>query len=359
MLIGFFSSGRFLIEELSSFEQLDSLSYLWLPPMNIDVGIIWRSLQHIAVSVLAAVPRLVLGALLFALFFFIARVARRVIRRVANRKGETRTLEIAIGRLVQVIIVLFGVLAALTAAFPSFTAANLISALGVGGVAIGFAFKDIFQNFLAGLLILITKPFRVGDQISFKEFEGSVEDIQTRATYLKTYDGRRVIIPNGELFTNSVTVNTSFARRRSQHDIGIGYGDDIDKAREIILGVLTDADGVDPDPRADVIVVELADSTVTLRARWWSNSHMVEVLNAQDQVLTRIKNELTAAGIDLPFPTQQILFHDQTENSDGDRATQREGWPKSPDKSRNPGRSDRFVAAVPGPPEKSREHPAA
>ncbi|MEO8881018.1 MAG: mechanosensitive ion channel family protein, partial [Gemmatimonadaceae bacterium] len=237
----------------------------------------------------------------------------------------------------------FGALVALTAAVPSFTAGSLISALGVGGVAIGFAFKDIFQNFLAGLLILITKPFRVGDQISFKEFDGNIEDIQTRATYIKTYDGRRVIIPNSELFTNSVTVNTSFPRRRSQYDVGIGYGDDIDKARAIMLKVLTDAKGVDPDPHADVIVVALADSTVTLRARWWSDSRMVDVLIAQDEVLTNIKNELTAAGIDLPFPTRQILLHDQTEKSDGDRATQREGWPKSPDASKNPGRSNRYV----------------
>ncbi|MDQ2768278.1 MAG: mechanosensitive ion channel family protein [Gemmatimonadota bacterium] len=323
--------------------------------MKIDLGIIWISLQHIATSALAALPRLVLGAAFFLVFFFVARVTRRVIRRAANRKGETRTLEIAIGRIAEVLIVAFGMLVALTVALPSFTAAGLISALGVGGVAIGFAFKDIFQNFLAGLLILITKPFRVGDQISFKEFEGSVEDIQTRATYVKTYDGRRVIIPNSELFTNSVTVNTSFPRRRSQYDIGIGYGDDIDKARGIILRVLMDAEGVDPDPHADVIVVQLGDSTVTLRARWWSDSRMVDVLNAQDRVLTSIKNELTAAGIDLPFPTRQILLHDQTEKSDGDRATQREGWPKPPDASKNLGRSDRFVPTQPAPSDKARD----
>ena len=93
-------------------------------------------------------------------------------------------------------------LIAVTAAFPSFTPADLVGALGIGGVAIGFAFKDIFQNYLAGLLILVTRPFVVGDQIRFKDYEGTVEDIQTRATFIKTYDGRRVIIPNGDLNTN-------------------------------------------------------------------------------------------------------------------------------------------------------------
>jgi small conductance mechanosensitive channel len=147
-----------------------------------------------------------------------------------------------------------------------------VSTLGIGGVALGFAFKDIFQNFVAGILLLVGQPFRVGDQIRMGEHEGTVDEILTRATYLKTYDGRRVIIPNSDLFTNAVTVNTAFATRRMEYDIGIGYGDDIEAARAIVLGVLGSIDGVLPDPKADVIVVALADSTVVLRARWWSSS---------------------------------------------------------------------------------------
>ncbi|WP_229755789.1 mechanosensitive ion channel family protein, partial [Deinococcus soli (ex Cha et al. 2016)] len=103
-----------------------------------------------------------------------------------------------------------GVLVALTVVFPTLTAASLFGALGVRGVAIGFAFKDIFQNLLAGLLILITRPFRIGDQIVSGEHEGTVEDIQVRATLLHTYDNRRVVIPNSELYTNRVIVNTAY-----------------------------------------------------------------------------------------------------------------------------------------------------
>jgi small-conductance mechanosensitive channel len=88
----------------------------------------------------------------------------------------------------------------------------------------GFAFKDLFQNFLAGLLILVTRPFRVGDQIRYKDYEGTVEDIQARATYINTYDGRRVIIPTGELYTNSVTVNTAFPQRGAEDAPGNGRG---------------------------------------------------------------------------------------------------------------------------------------
>ncbi|MDF1501345.1 mechanosensitive ion channel family protein [Roseisolibacter sp. H3M3-2] len=295
--------------------------------MSLDLSAAWETVRRMLNGFAAALPRVVLGLVVVVLFFLVAKGVRALIRRNAQRRGEHRTLELAIGRLAQVAILVVGVLIAVTAAFPSFTPANLVSTLGIGGVAIGFAFKDIFQNFLAGLLILVTRPFRVGDQIRYKDYEGTVEDIQTRATYLKTYDGRRVIIPNGELYTNSVTVNTAFSRRRWQYDVGIGYGDDVERARTIILDALQQAQDVEPDPKADVIVVELAGSSVNLRARWWTKSPMGDGLAAQDRVLTAVKQALTAAGIDLPFPTRQILFHDQTEATDGDRGRQREGWP--------------------------------
>ncbi|MEP7000792.1 MAG: mechanosensitive ion channel family protein [bacterium] len=295
--------------------------------MGIDLSAPARTIQALIDGFLASLPRLALALVIVSVFWVAGRSVRRLARRIARRHDEQRTLEIVVGRVAQTVIVILGALIALTAAFPSFTPANLVSTLGIGGVALGFAFKDIFQNFVAGLLILITRPFRVGDQIIFQQFEGTVEEIETRATFIKTYDGRRVIIPNADLYTTAVTVNTAFARRRMQYDVGIGYGDDIGRAREVILGVLRDEPSVSQEPAADVIVTAFEASTVTLRARWWSDSRMSDVLLAQSAVLTQIKQRLTEAGVDLPFPTRQILFHDQTEEGDGDRRRQREGWP--------------------------------
>jgi small conductance mechanosensitive channel len=295
--------------------------------MRFDPSEAWRTVNGLIQGFIATLPRLLLALVIVATFYVLSKGVRALVRRNAQRQGEHHNLGLAVGRLVQAGTILVGVLVAVTAAFPSFTPADLVGALGIGGVAIGFAFKDIFQNFLAGILILVTKPFVVNDQIIFKEYEGTVEDIQTRATYLKTYDGRRVVIPNAELFTNSVTVNTAFPQRRMEYDIGIGYGDDLEKARAIILTVMQEAEGVAPDPGADVIVVDLDESSVNLRARWWSNSRILDVRIAQDKVLTNVKRALQEAGIDLPYPTRQILLHDQTEATDGDRRAQREGWP--------------------------------
>jgi small-conductance mechanosensitive channel len=266
---------------------------------------------------IGALPRLILAVVILGLFVVIARVGSALVARAAARKRERGTLQLALARLTQTAVIVLGVLVATTAAFPAFSPADLVSLLGIGSVAIGFAFKDIFQNFLAGLLILITKPFRVGDQIAFKEFAGTVEDIQTRATLLKTFDSRRVVVPNSELYTNVVVVETAFKTRRMQYDFGIGYADDIDRAKVVILEVLKAAEGVLPDPTADVIVVALAESSVTLRARWWNDSGRADSLIAQDGILSEVKRRFCEEGIDLPYPTRELFVNDRAPRGKG------------------------------------------
>ena len=293
-----------------------------------DPATIYTTLQGMLNAFLGRLPFLVAALIVFVIFYFIARAVRKTVKNVNDRMGRNRSLGLVFGRLAYWVLMLIGLMVAMVIAIPNFTPGQLVQLLGISGVAIGFAFKDILQNLLAGILILLTEPFRIGDQIAFKEFEGTVDEIQTRATYLKTYDGRRVVIPNGELYTNSVIVNTAFPTRRLQYDIGIGYGDDIKAARDIILRVLQEEPQALNDPAPKVVVVDLADSTVNLRALWWIDPpHQAEILLARDHVLENIKNRLTAAGIDMPFPTQQLLLHNQTEATDGNRQQQREGWP--------------------------------
>ncbi len=296
--------------------------------VSAEITTVWNKIQAMANGFLVLLPNIVLALIVFTIFFFIARTLKQVVRKVTRSHRQARNLGLVLGRLVQGATILTGLFIALSIVIPSLKANDLVQLLGISSVAIGFAFRDILQNFLAGILILLTEPFQIDDQIVFKDFEGTVEEIQTRATMIRTYDGRRIVIPNSELFTNSVMVNTAFENRRLQYDIGIGYGDDIDTARQLILEAIHETDGVLKNPASDALVVELADSTVNIRARWWVQPpRRAEVLDFQDGVLTNIKNKLTANGIDLPFPTQQILFHDQTEATDGDRTRQREGWP--------------------------------
>jgi small-conductance mechanosensitive channel len=224
-------------------------------------------------------------------------------------------------------MVLLGLLGALAIALPSFNAGELVQLLGISSVAIGFAFRDILQNLLAGILILLTEPFKTGDQIIVNDFEGTVEHIETRATFIRTYDGRGVVIPNADMFTQSVTVNTAHPLRRTHYDVGIGYGDDAQKAADLMIEAMKEVDGVVGEPAPEVLVWDLAGSSVNLRARWWTESRRRDVTTIKGDVLTAITAKLSENGIDMPFPTQVILFHDQTEETDGDRNLQREGWP--------------------------------
>jgi small-conductance mechanosensitive channel len=227
------------------------------------------------------------------------------------------------------VVILIGLFVALSIIIPTFRVGDLVQLLGISGVAIGFAFRDILQNFLAGILILLTEPFQIDDQIVFNDFEGTVENIETRATTIRTYDGRRIVIPNSELFINSVTVNTAFDSRRMEYDVGIGYGDNIDEAKRLMLEAIYSVDEVLRDPAPDVLALELAESSVNIRARWWIKPpRRIDDLRSRDKVISAIVQKLYVEnGIDLPYPTRQILFHDQTEETDGDRTRQREGWP--------------------------------
>lgn len=296
--------------------------------MNTEISTAWNKVQNMINGFMVLLPNIVLALIVFAFFFFVAGKIKGLVKRLTRKHRQARNLGLVLGRLAQGVTILIGLFIALSIVIPSFKAGDLVQLLGISGVAIGFAFRDILQNFLAGILILLTEPFQIDDQIVFKDFEGTVENIQTRATTIRTYDGRRIVIPNSELFTNSVTVNTAFESRRLEYDVGIGYGDDIDQAKQLMLQAIHSVDSVLQDPAPEALVMELAESTVNIRARWWIKPpRRADALDSRDKVISAIKKKLVENGIDLPFPTQQILFHDQTEETDGDRSRQREGWP--------------------------------
>ncbi|NJL21896.1 MAG: mechanosensitive ion channel family protein [Leptolyngbyaceae cyanobacterium SM1_3_5] len=297
--------------------------------MNAEFSALADKMQSMLNGFIALLPNMVLALIVFSIFFFVARAIKRVVKRLTRHRRQARNLGLVLGRLAQGATILVGLFISLSIVIPSLKANDLVQLLGISGVAIGFAFRDILQNFLSGILILLTEPFQIGDQIVFKDFEGTVENIETRATTIRTYDNRRIVIPNSELFTNSVTVNTAFDSRRMEYDVGIGYGDDIKQAKRLIYEALDEVEEILKDPAPDVLVMELAESSVNIRVRWWIKPpRRIDDLRSRDQVITAIKQKLYVEnGIDLPYPTQQILFHDQTEETDGDRTQQREGWP--------------------------------
>lgn len=307
--------------------------------MSEELTIAYQRMHALGLGAMRMLPNIVIAILVFLLFMLIAGMTRRLVQHINTGKYH-QNLVIVLGRMTQWSLILLGVLLAVTIAFPSFTPGNLISALGITGIAIGFAFKDIFENFLAGILILLTEPFSIGDQIVFGSFEGTIEEIETRATKMRTYDGRLVVIPNADLYKGSFIVNTAYPTRRLQYDVVIGNGDDIPTAKKAMLDAIRELPDVEADPAPDALVMQYADNGVAIRIRWWIKPpRRADVMAMRDQVLEKVKAALTAQGIDLPYPTHQVLLHDQTEETDGNRRRQREGWPAGPGEVPRPARS--------------------
>lgn len=282
-----------------------------------------------------SLPNIAMAIVVIAAFIGMGVLAQRLIQSSTDRQGRANLGEM-LGSLAKWVLIVAGVLMGATIVMPSLNPGDLIAGLGVSSVAIGFAFKDILQNWLAGLLILLRQPFEIGDQIAVGDYEGTVMHIETRATLVRTYDGQRAVIPNSEIYTNAVLVKTGLEKRRSQYDIGIGYADDMDEACDIILRELKGIEGIEQDPEPQAFPWDLAASWVTIRARWWTDSKRGDVVQNRANVIRRVKKALDEAGIDMPYDTRVQLMHDQTEARDGDRSRQREGWPEERDERVQP-----------------------
>jgi len=277
------------------------------PTRTFDPNIMWQVFRNLGASVVARVPYLLFGLIAFIIFLVIARILKTILITAGERTRLDITLAELLARLVSAATIILGLLVAAVIIFPTFRPGDLIAGLGITSVAIGFAFKDVLQNFFAGILILWRRPFIVGDEIKIREFEGTVEDITTRSTRVKTYDGERAILPNGDVYTSALLVRNAYESRRVRVTVGIGYKDSIESARKIIHDVLGKTKGVLGSPEPWVYVSELAPSSVNLTIYFWTGSRQANVLKLSDEVATAVKNALDQAHIDIPYP--QVVVH--------------------------------------------------
>lgn len=266
------------------------------------------TLRSLAVDFVARLPFVILGLFVIVFFAVMGRIVRSLLRRVGARSRLHRNLTQLVGQIAASLLTVLGVLVAAVVVFPAFRPGDLVAGLGITTVAVGFAFKDILQNFFAGLLILWRQPFKVGDEIVAGKYEGVVEEITSRSTRIRTYDGERAVIPNGDIYTSSILVRTAYDHRRVRVTVGIGYRDSITEARNTIHRVLESNEQVLSDPGPRVYVSELAPSSVNLSVYFWTASNQANVLKVGDRVVTEIKEALDAAEIDMPYPHLVVLM---------------------------------------------------
>lgn len=248
-----------------------------------------------------------LGALLIVgITWIVAKGVRRAGLLWAEQTEGDRSSEILIGRLCYGGVWTLGSVVALTVLGLDF--ATLLGTLGLTSVAIGFSLKDVLSNYISGVILLAARPFRISDQVVIGDYEGTVVQIQLRATTMRTYDGRLVYIPNQEVFQRSITNNTASPIRRSDVIVGIDYDADLNQARQIIAAALQQVEGLELDPAPLVLVQELAASTVNLKVRFWVNSRQQSFLQVTSAVTQVIKEQLQAAHIEMPTEIYTLTF---------------------------------------------------
>lgn len=223
------------------------------------------------------------------------------------------------------LVMLLSVLIGLTVIFPSIDPVAVLSSLGILGIAAGFAFQDILSNLLAGVLLLMRDPFRGGDQISVDGHTGTVVEINLRETVLKTYDGRRLTIPNATVYTNPISVQTAFDQVRTSVVVGVDYSTDLERARSLAHEAASGVDGVLPEPAVQVYATTFGSSTVDLEISYWTQPRQAEIRRVQDAVIGAVLRAYNDAGIDMPdgmtvlqgSPSLTASIHDRGEISDG------------------------------------------
>ncbi len=265
---------------------------------------VYELLTVYGLKVVAAVVILVVGR-------WVARAVTNFVKKLMTKSKVDEILVRFVGNLSYVALLAFVIIAALNQL--GIQTASFIAIIGAAGLAVGLALQGSLSNFAAGVLMIIFKPFKVGDFIEGAGVTGSVEEIQIFTTQLKTPDNKTIIVPNSKIMGDNITNFTMKGTRRLDMVFGIGYGDDIDKARQIIEEVIGHDQRLLQDPAPVVLVSELADSSVNLTLRVWIS--VDDYWDFYFETLEKVKKQFDAQGISIPFPQRDIHVYEHKSGS--------------------------------------------
>jgi small-conductance mechanosensitive channel len=253
-------------------------------------------------------PLILLGLVIILLAWLVSKAVGALARRFFVTRVESPLLLAVVVRLFSIPVFLLGVYFVLQVAGLTRLALTVLGGTGLAGIIIGFAFRDIAENFLASLLLSMRNPFRRGDLIEVAGHKGVVQNLNTRSTVLLTLDGTHVQIPNATVYKSTITNFSSNDSRRAQFTIGVGYDSPTAKAQAIIMEVLRNHRAVLPQPEPLVLVDELGPAAVNLKVSYWFDSSTYAPNKINSALLRISKNVLLQAGIELPDPAREIVF---------------------------------------------------
>lgn len=275
------------------------------------IGTITDQAQDMVRSFLQALPSMAIAVVIFFLTWLVAKFAVRIADLLIGKTTLRPSLKNLIDTVVRLAIWLIGLMVAAMVVLPGLTPASLIAGLGIGAVAIGFAFQDIFENFLAGVLIMLREKMRIGDVIECEEITGKVEHISLRETHVRKLSGELTIVPNSMIFKNPVEILTDNEIRRHEVVAGVSYDTDLDHAADVIRKALEAVDGIQQDKGIDIFATTFNSSSVDFLIRWYAGATPRGMWESTDKVVRAIKRGLDDAGIEIPYPYVTHTFKER------------------------------------------------
>lgn len=284
--------------------------------MNQILDTVFTSLRDLLGTSVKILPGMITALVIIMLTRYAAQFATKVASEIGKKTLHSKSLQSLLRKAASISTWIFGIVLACIIAFPGLRLGDIVATLGLGSVAVGFAFQDIFKNFLSGILILLQRPFRIDDQIVIGEYEGTVEKIDIRTTKLRTYGGERILMPNSEVFTSPVRVKTAFDSRRTDLAVGVDYNASLPEAKQILQRTIEGVEGVLVDKAPEVDLVGFGDSSIDLIVRYWTNSRQLQVRQAQTKAIMAIKEALDDANIGIPYPIRTLYYYNQDKYND-------------------------------------------
>jgi small conductance mechanosensitive channel len=279
--------------------------------MDVDpLGIIVDAIERLLVGFFARLPEVGIALVVLALTLFAARGVRALIAGFMQRAHVRDALVTLATNMVGIASWILGVAIAIIIVFPSVTPAQFIAGLGLTSVAIGFAFKDVFENFLAGVIILGREKMRIGDVIQCEGVYGRIENILIRETHVRETDGELVIVPNAFLFQNPLKIQTDLPVIRQELVVGVDYDSDLESVRAVLENALTKSASVDSSKETEVRCIAFGASSIDFKLLWWSDSQPRAQRASFNEVAFAVKAALDESKITIPFPQATLSWRD-------------------------------------------------
>ncbi len=260
------------------------------------------SIDRLTATLQEVGPRVVSGIVIAVLGYLVAKVLTVMIRMAMRRAGVDRSLASFLGS--AAFLLFMGLVAVAAVGKMGMESVSFAAVVGALGLAIGLAFKDTLANFAAGVILILIRPFRVGDVVEIGAISGTVEEIDVFATEVRTHDNKRVVIPNGKITADSMVNYTAHERRRIDLMVQVDYAEDLALVKKTLHAVLEADPRVLANPEPVVAVAELADSGVDLVVRPWARTE--EYWDVRFALTESIKEAFEAADISIPYPQQEI-----------------------------------------------------